>query len=133
VGLTHLLVIVPGVGGSVLQRADGRPLWGQSLPRMARSVFDPSGLVMSEPVVPVGLLPTMSVLPWIKVAGYDRLVQRLLDTFGLRQGDVDTARPGRDPVPGASVLLFPYDFRKGMADNAERLRFEIDRRGGIAG
>lgn len=129
-GLTHLFVIVPGIGGSVLERADGRPLWGQNLPRTARSVFDPDGLAISEPVVPIGLMATMSVLPWMKVAGYDQLVRHLLNTFGLRPDDIDTAHPHREPVPDASVLLFPYDFRRGMAHNAERLRFEIDRRVG---
>lgn len=97
---------------------------------MAGAVFDPEGLAIAEPVVPVRLLPTMSVLPWMKVAGYDRLVRHLLNSFRLRPHDVDTAHPRRCPVPDASVLLFPYDFRQGMAYNAERLGFEIDRRVG---
>ena len=128
--LTHLLVIVPGIGGSVLEGVDGRPVWGQSVPSMARRAFAPHELAISEPVVPVGLLPTVSVLPWMKVAGYDRLVQHLLNGFSLGPGDIDTAHPHSEPLTGASVLLFPYDFRRGMVENADRLRFEIERRVG---
>ncbi|RSM57205.1 hypothetical protein DMH03_28600 [Amycolatopsis sp. WAC 01376] len=129
-GLKHLLVIVPGIGGSVLEYPDGRPLWGQNLQRTGRSVFAPAGLTMSEPVVPVGLLPSMRVLPWKKVAGYDRLVQRLMNKFRLEPDDIDTVHPCRAPRPAASVLLFPYDFRQGMVYNAERLEAEIARRVG---
>lgn len=128
--MRHLLVIVPGIGGSVLERPNGRPLWGQNLPSFVRSSFFPDDLAMSAPVVPVGLLPSVSVLPWMRVAGYDRLVQQLMNRFGLGPGDIDTARPDRHSDPGASVLLFPYDFRQGMAHNADRLAFEIDRRAG---
>ncbi|MEV4049635.1 hypothetical protein AB0J55_00470 [Amycolatopsis sp. NPDC049688] len=128
--LTHLLVIVPGIGGSVLEQHDGRPVWGQNLSGTIRAAFAPAQMAMLEPVVPVGLLPSMGVLPWMKVAGYDRLVQRLMNRLSLGPDDIDTAHPHKPPRAGASVLLFPYDFRQGMACNAERLGHEIQRRVG---
>lgn len=40
----------------------------------------------------------------------------------------DVCRPDRPRLPGANVLLFPYDFRRGVAHAAMRLRDEIDAR-----
>jgi triacylglycerol esterase/lipase EstA (alpha/beta hydrolase family) len=44
---------------------------------------------------------------------------------------VDVARPGQDRDLRADVVLFPYDFRLGIRDAAERLKAEIDARLGV--
>jgi pimeloyl-ACP methyl ester carboxylesterase len=70
------------------------------------------------------------VLPWKVVPGYDSLVRQLINTFGLGESDVDIARDERDGgvrKPGASLVLFPYDFRLGVAAAAERLAGEVRR------
>jgi hypothetical protein len=130
VGTQHLIVIVPGIGGSVLEDRAGHLVWGQRRPTMARALFQPERMDISQSLVPVDLLPTISVLPWKKVPGYDRLVQQLLTCLKLTPDDVDTARPAAPPDPGASILKFPYDFRLGMAVNGERLRDAIESRAG---
>ncbi|PSL57022.1 lecithin:cholesterol acyltransferase [Saccharothrix carnea] len=123
----RLYVVVPGIGGSVLERPGGVPLWGR-VGTTASAVLHPAGLEMAQEVVPVGLMPSTSVCSWTLVPGYDRLVQGLMNSLRLGPADVDVARPDRAPSPEASVLLFPYDFRQSMAVNAERLRLEVDRR-----
>lgn len=119
--MKNLVIIVPGIGGSVLADRRGRAIWGDSLPGIAQSALDAERLSLDAEAVPVGLLRTMRVLPWIKVAGYDGLVRRIVRAFGLAPDQVEVARSGVPPVPGAQVMCFPYDFRLGMEFNAEQL------------
>jgi hypothetical protein len=60
------------------------------------------------------------VLSWTVVAGYNYLVAQVRSTFDLRDDDVDMARDDAVRKPGASLVLFPYDFRLGVPAAAER-------------
>jgi hypothetical protein len=128
VGIRHLVVVVPGIGGSVLESPSGELLWGKRRRDLVRAPFWPDRLAAGEPVVPVDLLPTISVLPWMKVAGYDRLVTALKQSLRLTEAEVEVARPGAVPRSDSSLLLFPYDFRESVARSAQRLRDEISAR-----
>jgi hypothetical protein len=128
VGIRHLVVVVPGFGGSVLESLSGELLWGRRRRDLVRAPFWPDRLAAGEPVVPVDLLPTISVLPWMKVAGYDRLVTALKQSLRLTDAEVEVARPGAVPRSDSSLLLFPYDFRESVARSAQRLRDEISAR-----
>jgi len=126
------VVVIPGVGGSVLETAAGLPVWGHGLPGLVQPLVDPKLLSLAEhPILrPTGLLPSTRVLPWKTVPGYDGLVRQLVNTFGLGTDDIDVAQACDGPPhkPGASVVLFPYDFRLGVAAAAERLKHEVDQR-----
>ncbi|HSV66516.1 MAG TPA: hypothetical protein VLJ59_11495 [Mycobacteriales bacterium] len=133
--LRHLIVIVPGIGGSVLEDETGGVVWGTRR-GIAGSVASPSRLSLAERLTPVGLIPTITVVPgFFAVAGYDALVWQICTTFAGSGGgpvQVDVARPGVPPHLGADVVLFPYDFRLGVADAAARLGEELERRlGGL--
>ena len=123
--LEHLVLVVPGVLGSVLSDADGVPSWGPGLGDLARTMRWPSALSLADHpnLVPSGLLPTIKLIPPFVVPGYDRLVQRIDAAFAGVQ--VDVARPGRDRNLNANVVLFPYDFRVGVPAVAERLEAEM--------
>lgn len=123
--LEHLVLVVPGVLGSVLSGADGVPSWGPGLGDLARTIRWPSALSLADhpDLVPSGLLPTIRLIPPFVVPGYDRLVRRIGAAFaGAR---VDLACPGGNRNLNANVVLFPYDFRTGVPAAAERLRAEI--------
>jgi len=80
---------------------------------------------------PVGLLPKVGVAAPLVVPGYDGLVRQLQNGFRGRVSEtprVDIARSDSDPDLSADIMLFPYDFRLGVRDAAERLKSEIDRR-----
>ena len=128
--LQHLVVVIPGIGGSVLETTGGSPVWGGRLGALAGALADPSRLSRAEHpnLRPVGLLPSVRVLPWMVVPGYDGLVRQLVNTFGLGEDDVDIAREEGARKPGASLVLFPYDFRLGVAATAQRLAAEVERR-----
>lgn len=128
--LQHLVVVIPGIGGSVLETVSGSPIWGQGLSGLVKPLIEPARLSLAEnkTLRPTCLLPSTHVLPWKAVPGYDDLVRQLINTFRLADGDVDIARDGPPRKPGASVVLFPYDFRLGVAVAAGRLRHEVDQR-----
>lgn len=105
-------------------------MWGQGLGRWAGALVDPARLSLAEHprLRPVALLGSTRILPWKVVPGYDGLVRQVTNEFGLGADDIDVAREDVRPKPGASVVLFPYDFRLGVAAAAERLDAEVTRR-----
>ena len=128
--LRHLVVVIPGIGGSVLETLDGTPAWGQGRRALVGAALNPTRLSLAEhPTLrPVGLVASTRVLPWQVVPGYDGLVRQIVNAFRLHDTDVDVARDDTEPNSGASVLLFGYDFRAGVPAAAERLHAAIERR-----
>lgn len=125
--LRHLVVVVPGIGGSVLAAPDGTTAYEVGRRTLAKRLLSPGVLDLDGPVelTPVGLIESVTVFPGFTVAGYEGLVNRLTDTFQAR---VDVARPGAERDLAADVVLFPYDFRVGIAETAQRLADEIAQR-----
>lgn len=126
--LRHLVVIIPGIGGSVLEDSERRYRWGPKLTSIARQSLRPEDLSLAEypRLTPVDLLPTIGLIRPLMVPGYDRLVRQICNAFAETR--VDVAAPGRDRDLGADVVLFPYDFRLGVRDAAEHLAAEINDR-----
>ena len=115
-----LIVVLPGIGGSVLSRSD-RPddvVWDAGKGDITDLLVHPDriSLSASPSLAPVGLTSSTKLLGFTLVPGYERLLQQL-EVFGVvdRRGD-----PSR-PVPGAAVVAVPYDFRQSIALAAERL------------
>ena len=122
----HLVVVVPGIGGSVLEQS-GKVLWDAGFGSVARLGLAAHRLSLAEaPVVrPAGLIRSRAVVPgWTVVCGYDRLMAAL---GGLPGAVVDDGHPDRR-VPDANVVAFPYDFRASIVDAAERLAAEVTER-----
>lgn len=131
--LRHLIVVIPGIGGSVLADDGGKSLWGPGILGIGGSVLGPERLSVAEAprLDPVDLLPTIGVVPPLVVPGYDKLVRQLRNSFRGRVTDmprVDIVRSDTDPDLSADVVLFPYDFRLGVLDAAERLKSAVDSR-----
>ncbi|GIF26822.1 hypothetical protein Ate02nite_95520 [Paractinoplanes tereljensis] len=125
----HLIVIVPGIGGSVLQDSSGRIVWG-SATGIATTLPRPRRLeLLTEPALtPVGLLPTIGVAPPLLVPGYDKLVTAVRRQLRIPAEQVDVAAPGRTGRNDVRILLFPYDFRLGVAAAAEQLSNAVESR-----
>jgi hypothetical protein len=122
-------MVVPGIGGSVL--ADDRGVvWAAGIGDVAGLLVDPERLDLGsvEWLRPRGLIGSRSLCPgWTVVHGYDGL----LDLLGRLDGALVDRAAGDDPgvrVPGATVVAFPYDFRRSIVDAAELLGAEVDRR-----
>jgi len=119
----HLVVVVPGIGGSVLEQS-GDALWDAGFGSVARLGLAAHQLSLAEApeVRPTGLIRSRTVIPgWTVVCGYDRLMAALGQLPGAV---VDDGHPDRR-VPDANVAAFPYDFRKSIVDAAERLAADV--------
>ncbi|MER7751965.1 hypothetical protein [Kitasatospora sp. NPDC097643] len=123
--LRHLVVVVPGIGGSVLHTPRGAARWSERKRALVAAGTRPHRLGLDETpeLVPVDLLPDVTVLGATVLPGYQRLVQRITARFDDVR--VDVARPGRTPDLRADLLLFPYDFRQSVQHAAGRLGAEI--------
>ncbi|MEU4508436.1 alpha/beta fold hydrolase [Nonomuraea wenchangensis] len=120
--LRHIVVIIPGILGSVLRDERGEYAWGGLVEGLSR-LLRPAALDIDTPLVPVTLMPTIKVIGTTLVPGYDGLVKRIRNAFP--NAKVDTLVHGRASDPSANVLLFPYDFRAGVADVAEDLARKV--------
>lgn len=119
----HLVVVVPGIGGSVLEQS-GDALWDAGFGSLARLGLAAHRLSLAEApeVRPTGLIRSRAVIPgWTVVCGYDRLMAAL---GRLPGAVVDDGHPDRR-VPDANVVAFPFDFRKSIVDAAERLAADV--------
>jgi len=129
-GLQHLIVVVPGIGGSVLSDDRGHPVWGDARRRIVQMLADPDRLSVDHaPVLhPTALMASAGYIPPFRLHGYDGLVKGLrtkLDVDGPVRVDTATTLPGRERDLRADVVLFPYDFRYGVQAAAERLAIEV--------
>ncbi len=126
--VNDLVVVLPGIMGSRLANADGKPVWdlsggalGRGLRTLGGSVKDlrlPKDIGDDHPgdaVVPVGLMPDVHALPgiWRPIDGYTDLLGWLERSFSLTLGE--------------NLVPFPYDWRLSCRYNAERLRKTVAR------
>jgi hypothetical protein len=126
----HLVYVLPGIGGSVLERpgTGGKPaktVWDAGFGDIAGLVRHPERLSPDEELRPTGLIRSKRLLPgWTVVPGYERLWKglRALPGAELDMGHPDTRNPR------ANVVLFPYDFRLGVAHAARRLAADVHER-----
>ncbi len=124
--LRHLVVVLPGIGGSVLSRADG-PAWATTKEVLRGALIRPGGLDLDrEPALePTALVGTFTALGGLlHIQGYEGLEEHLRRTF--REPVVHTYRR-RIPIPNnVDVLLFPYDFRRSIRVAAEALADAVE-------
>ncbi|MGH2709564.1 MAG: esterase/lipase family protein, partial [Actinomycetota bacterium] len=114
--LRHLVVVIPGIGGSVLRR-DGEVVWGGGLGDAVALLKDPDrlSLTVHDDLSLDGLIPSTSVMPgWTVIHGYDRLLRQIANAFPDAKN--------RDE----HLLIFSYDFRRSIRDAASELDRRID-------
>ncbi|MGL5827625.1 MAG: lipase/acyltransferase domain-containing protein [Nocardioides sp.] len=127
--MQHLIVVIPGIAGSMLADDDGI-VWGDSARRMVGLVRDPSRLSVEEApsLRVVGVMPTLGYCPPFQLTGYDRLINRLVNGLGSPTPVVDVAVDGAERNLAADIVVLPYDFRLGVAAATERLSAEVHAR-----
>ncbi|WML60969.1 MULTISPECIES: hypothetical protein [unclassified Rhodococcus (in: high G+C Gram-positive bacteria)] len=126
---TKLILLIPGIGGSTLCDTYGDPVWGYHVRGSASTILRrPERLAIDQPLRPSGLLKTMAVLPWKKVAGYESLERTIRSLYRLRDDEVDVSLETRPPNLSARLVSFPYDFRLPAQEVAQRLLWDVERR-----
>ena len=117
-----LVVVIPGIGGSELADASGTIVYAARLSSLVGVLRDPSVLDASNELRPVGLIGPCSLICWQLITGYDGLLNGISKGLGLSPGRVVTA--GEILVdPDATVVAFPYDFRRSV----EHIANDLDR------
>lgn len=108
-----LVVVIPGIGGSELADASGTIVYRAGLSPLLSVGRDPSVLDPNNELRPVGLIGPCSLICWQLITGYDGLLSGISKGLGLSSGRVVTA--GEELVdPYATVVAFPYDFRRSV-------------------
>jgi hypothetical protein len=129
--LRDIVIVVPGITGSVLTRG-GVPIWGPSYRLGAAFAAQPErtaarlllpgpseGTDDSVPILATALMPDIHMVAGlVKIDGYSRLQQAIRDTF-----EVVEATNGR----GGNLIEFPYDWRLDNRINAQRLAAVVER------
>lgn len=117
-----LVVVIPGIGGSELADASGTIVYAANLSPLVGVLRDPSVLDASNELRPVGLIGPCSLICRQLITGYDGLLKGISKGLGLSPGRVVTA--GEELVdPDATVVAFPYDFRRSV----EHIANDLDR------
>ncbi|CAM5494083.1 hypothetical protein [Streptomyces afghaniensis 772] [Streptomyces afghaniensis] len=126
--LKHVVVVIPGIGGSVLQPPEGAAHWDEHRRRLIAAATRPGRLSLDArpDLTPVDLLSDIRLIGPFVLPGYDGLVRQIRRSFADVR--VDVSRPDRTPDPRADLVLFPYDFRKGIVPAAHRLAADMDAR-----
>jgi pimeloyl-ACP methyl ester carboxylesterase len=129
--LRHLVVVLPGIGGSVLEEpgtdvARSTARYSLTGAALAKVVAAPRTLDVERfpNLVPTGLVRDFTALPplWT-LPGYQRLRLHLHNAFHDQAASVvDTYKNDDKPIhEETDVLLVPYDFRQSVVVAADRL------------
>jgi hypothetical protein len=119
--LQHLVVVIPGIGGSVL-RPPGKKTrsWDVHRTALAGTVIHPSRLHIDRELVPTDLITSCRVFPpFFTIQGYEDRIHQLLSRF--TGTTIQVWRDGEPINERTDVLLFPYDFRRSIVEAAEHL------------
>jgi pimeloyl-ACP methyl ester carboxylesterase len=128
--MSDIVVLIPGILGSVLVDKDGREVWGASGKSIAHNLITfgkslnslelPSGVGHDDPkdgIVAPRTLPNLGMIPRLmKVDGYGILSDYLKKRFAVT--------PSTDDQAG-NLVEFSYDWRLSNRVNAERFRDRI--------
>lgn len=135
-----LIVLLPGIMGSVLQKngknvwaPSYRPIldlilsWGKSLEKLRLTGDDPKLDDLSDGIVATELVPDAVMLAGlVKIDGYTTLSKKIRD--GLEVTDGSHLRADERPYPPPNFFEFPYDWRRDNSFTARRLKQFIDTR-----
>lgn len=115
-----LVVVIPGIGGSELADTSGTIVYRAGLGPFLSVGRDPSVLDPNNELRPVRLIGPCSLICWQLITGYDGLLNGITKGLGLSPDRVVTA--GKELVdPYATVVAFPYDFRRSVEQIADDL------------
>ena len=98
------------------------PVWGTGPLAVAGRALHPAVLARfdGDGIRATGVVAGPTILPgFAALRAYDQLVRGITKRFD--NVVVDPCHPDAEPVPGANLLLVPYDFRQSVVDCAEHL------------
>jgi pimeloyl-ACP methyl ester carboxylesterase len=133
--LRDIVVILPGIMGSVLQK-NGADLWavsgqaawgalrskGGSFQQLRLDGDDPEAEYLDDGIKATRLIDDAHIIPgFVKVDGYTTTRRVITDNFEVIPGDIRVNKP-------ANLFDFPYDWRRDIRVNAKILKRYLDQR-----
>jgi hypothetical protein len=130
--MQDLVILMPGISGSVLQDSAGNDIWalsggalynwlltsGDSLQGLALPPHTPGTRPPDDGVRAARLMPDFhGVFGLWKIDGYRAIEKMLVDTFQFESR-------GNDPT---NFIAFPYDWRRSNREAAEKLKVLVDK------
>lgn len=113
-----LLILLPGITGSVLADKKGREVWSPSLGAVWQAIksfgksiegLELAGDEVDDGVAATRLVPDVTLVPGlVKIDGYTRISEQLCERLGL--------------TSGRNFRHFPYDWRRDNRVSAQRLQ-----------
>jgi len=138
VSMKDMVVILPGILGSVLQK-DGKDLWAisgkaiwqivtksdETLNNLKLGQDDPEAESLGDGIRATALIQDTHLVPGLwKIDGYTKIARLITDNFHVTPGDIYN-----DPDDkAANFYHFPYDWRRDNRANARLLKKLIDKR-----
>ena len=136
--MKDLVVILPGILGSVLQK-DGKDLWavsgqavwqiltqsGEAIRNLKLEQDDPEAENLGDGVRATTLIQDTHLIPgfW-KIDGYTKTARLIIDNFDVTPGHIYNDADDK----AANFYQFPYDWRRDNRANARILKKLIDKR-----
>src|SRR6516164_6567210 len=121
--MADVVVVLPGITGSVLRDSAGRDVWAPTAAAAARALVtlgrSLAELELRDPDADDGvtaplMVPDLHLIPGLwKIDGYSRLSGYLQREFAV--------------TPGRNFFAFPYDWRRDNRVAARRLKEQADR------
>jgi hypothetical protein len=112
-----VVILLPGITGSVLANAQGKEVWSPSAGAVWRAIVSRGGSIAGlelangsngDGITASRLVPDVAIVPGlIKIDGYSKIENYLVAQLGL--------------APGQNYFPFPYDWRLDNRVNASRL------------
>lgn len=134
--MQDIVVILPGITGSVLQK-DGKDIWavsgqavwqaystlGDSIQQLKLNGDDPEAESLGDGITATCLIKGAHLIPGLdKIDGYTALSHLIIDNFQVIQGDIyNEDKP-------ANFFEFPYDWRRDNRATARLLKRFLDKR-----
>ena len=132
-GINDLVVLLPGISGSVLQK-NGKDMWansgtavfrflrnlGKDLEQMHVVDDSPDRPVLDDGIEATRVLSDTHIIPGLwKIDGYSAISSLITDNFRVMPGEIG------DPKE-ANYFEFPYDWRRDNRSSAQRLKELIE-------
>ena len=135
VKLKDMVVILPGITGSVLQKdrqdlwaVSGQALWqvvrtkGDALQQLKLEKDDPELEVLGDGIQATRLISDAHLVPGlVKIDGYTATANLIRQEFEVIEGNIHEPKP-------ANFFQFPYDWRRDNRVNAKILQRYLDER-----
>jgi pimeloyl-ACP methyl ester carboxylesterase len=136
VAMRHLIILLPGIMGSVLEKQGTGQVWGLSGQALWTYLRSLGGALQSlrvpqddwqqdslgDGITATGIIQDMHAVPFvIEHAGYSTILGRLPEHFDVTTGSI--AAPRDD----ANFFPFPYDWRRDNRVTARKLKTFVDK------